>query len=413
MRKEMTKADARVLTRIQGTSSKHAASLLTAATLLACLLVVQGAWAFGINPCLRELQITSAGLLQAPVRGTNACALMNASFPSVHEHMAVASIHAYRGTSMWHGDPARKAHFNYLRDRWQSVQGREHDTFAIIRGTWWNDDPLMFTWGEGRDIADGILKLRAIVKTDQPKYEIDIKGRSVPANQHLTRQSHYGQLQHLHFMTGLDTDKSTAQERVAATTERALQWLAFAYAVATRQDNARATDPLTSEMETRLGLPSIALNLGVENPGNLKIRSLFARAGLPFEVRDRITPDVALGSMLHVLQDSFSPAHACRVEIKTANGMQAVLSDVYNYEEQDAKSHEKLDRYPAWLVEHIRQGKQRYGNDPVTVGAWLLDAVDRQLEWPTVERHLKATVFASVADAGEDRVIGSRCISLD
>lgn len=137
-------------------------------------------------------------------------------------------------------------------------------------------------------------------------------------------------------MTGLDPTKSLANERVDTTTLAALQWMAFAYEVATRQ--RKPTDKLAPEELRRLKIPSIAKNHCVQE-SSVAVRTLFTRTGPGWtdERRELATPDVALGSMLHVIQDSFSPSHTCRVK-KTVRGKPfAVLVDVKNYVAQTAK----------------------------------------------------------------------------
>jgi hypothetical protein len=116
--------------------------------------------------------------------------------------------------------------------------------------------------------------------------------------------------------------------------------------------------------------------------------------------------------MFHVLQDSFSPAHTCRVKANRHGSEFALLQDVYNYSEQpDKKKHASLDGFPNWLKQ-IAQGKgHKYANDPVEVGAWLIAAVDKKLEWSAVEAHLKDTVFASVSEAPSEQ--GLPCIDSD
>ena len=120
--------------------------------------------------------------------------------------------------------------------------------------------------------------------------------------------------------------------------------------------------------------------------------------------RKTLTPDVALGSMFHVLQDSFSPAHTCRVEVSRQGRVLAVLKDVYNYAEQpDKKQHASLDEYPNWLKQ-LAQGKgHKFENDPVEVGAWLIAALDKKMKWSEVETHLKETVFASASNAPSEQ----------
>ena len=166
-------------------------------------------------------------------------------------------------------------------------------------------------------------------------------------------------------------------------------------------------------MERQLKVPPVAKNLCLSNASNVKVRSLFTRQGPRtsgyLAYRNRITPDVALGSILHILQDSFSPAHTCRDAMLVDGQQVAVLRDVYNYNEQDHDEHAKRDEYPDWLLHHVRSGGHRYSNDPVVVGAWLLAAADARLSWEQVRQHLRSTVFNF--EAADPPVTGRRkCI---
>gem|GEM_PF-5649810 len=221
--------------------------------------------------------------------------------------------------------------------------------------------------------------------------------------------------QHLHFMTNLRYCDSTAEQRVTATTNLALSWLKFAYRVATGDPGFEPASPLSEAIEREAGLPSVALNHCVKDRRNVKIRTIFTLHDPSWtdDYRLAITPDVALGTMLHVIQDSFSPAHTCRVRKQTKDGMYAVLVDVENYNEQDKDSHGDLDNYPLWLVQQVRSGKHMFENDPINLGAWLIRAVGERLPWGQVEAHLRSTIFAS-DNSKKDTVecIGGRALAL-
>jgi hypothetical protein len=389
---------------------------LPAWLLAAALLVPGSAFASKLNPCLRVLEFTDGRLGQAAMRTRGLCGWR--PVPSqyklaVHEQMTVMSIDFYRdGHPRW--DPARKGSqtFEYVHDPQPWPKPGEttvHDTVALIYGTWWNDDPLMFSWGEGSDIAQGIWRLYKSIESDRPLYPGGVGtckkvAYFVPKDVQLTRQSHLGAMQYLHFMTDRATPSPDTEEarqvRVADTKERALKWMEFAYAIAI---GAHAPgDYLSPEEQRGLGMPSLAQNYCAEEQ-NIKYRTLFARASTDTAWRDRITPDVALGSMLHVMQDSFSPAHVCRVVESDGAQKRAVLKDVYNYGEQirvkggEAK-HGALDSYPEWLQELARGSPHRYDNDPVEVGRWLIEAVDHKLSWDEVRNHPEMTIFAEPAD---------------
>lgn len=389
---------------------------------LACVAMVAPAQSHTLSPCLRVLTMIGAGKepSQAPVRTWNRCGEMardpyyRIKFHAVHEHMTLASILVYRG-----GDGIRRRtdygwKYEYLRERpWQSKHGKSHETSYLMYGTWWNDDPLMLTWGQGWGFLAGSLDAIGASKNEKTSYDGGTENCQVPAAVHLGRASHRGHLQYLHFMTDLVRKDTTPQGRVASTTKNALRWMEFAYKVATGEVKPDAAIP--AEDIAALGLPSVAENHCMSEA---RVWTLFTRVGWPYQERTRIAPDVAIGSMLHVLQDSFSPAHTCRIK-RTADGGRtfAVLHDVYNYKEQNAGDHTKNDDYPSWLVGLLRQMSLRhanpselqheYQNDPVKVGAWLLDAVDRNARWEEVQTYLRTTAFR-ILEGEKDQ--GDRCI---
>jgi hypothetical protein len=369
---------------------------LTTLFLLALLAGPGAAWAFKINPCLRELTFEDGKLGQDAVRkNINICVNAPEKYrEAVHEHMTVLAIAKYRGEPRWQPDSSSLQHYDYTDPVWWTAArtSQTHLTSALVYGTWWNDDPLMYTWGQGWDIIEGFQKLKKLSDPTIPTYPGGTRNCALAADMHLGWHSHYGRLQHLHFMTGMVESNSTADERVRSTTDKALKWIEFAYAVATKQLAADA--PLLIDQQLSVELPAVAANHCVHG-ANVKIRTLFSRLGMQRTHRDAIAPDVALGTILHIIQDSFSPAHTCRVARPDGSESKALLEDVYNYNEQSKGNHSQNDLYPAWLHRYAATGIHTYSNDPIVVGAWLISAVDNRLRWEEVESHLKSTVFAT------------------
>lgn len=371
-------------------------------------LAAPAAYAFKLNPCLRTLTYTDGQLGQDGMRARNLCPLAPEQFRlAVHEHMTSFAIDEYLETQRWE-ENQHTQRFEYMRAKpWsKDLNSPQHLTSALIFGTWWNDDPLMYTWGQGADFINGLKHLHRALEKNRDVYEGGRTGCSVPAKFHLTRWSHFGEMQHLHFMTNLESKSSTPEQRLADTVKKAKKWIFFSYQVATQEIKADA--PLTVQMEKEIGLPPISENHCISKPSNVKVRTLFARLGLNNPYRIKITPDVALGSILHIVQDSFSPAHTCRVEISTGAGVLAGLQDVSNYQEQIAEEHAALDKYPEWLAAYAKNRKHSYVNDPIAVGAWLISAVDKGLPWAEVEGYLDSKLFATIKVVPPSR--SSNCI---
>lgn len=358
--------------------------------------------AFQINTCLRDLTYVN-GLLGQNAHGNRLSLCPSAPqryrYGAVHEHMTSFSVSKYRKTQHWLAEPDRPGVFRYLVEpRWSNGSDRTHRTRDIIFGTWWNDDPLMLMWGQGWDLINGMRSMEKFFER-ATRYPGSLKNLTVDKKQSLGWHTHFGRLQHLHFMTDLPMSSEFREKRLKSTTDRALQWMQFAFKVAKQSDGFRPADPLDPVTVDELELPSLALNFGVKE-SNVKVRTLFARSGVAG--RDARTADVALGSMLHILQDSFSPAHTCRVLGTIEGKPAAILRDVYNYDGQDQKNHKELDGFPGWLRHYAKTGEHEYANDPIAVGAWVIYAVDRGLSWDKVEEHLRATIFKTVAPSNEE-----------
>lgn len=400
----------------------------------ACALSSSTGMAFEINPCLRVLVYSSNYLDQAPIRAWNQCkkADLVAGFANgkyskgtVHEHMTNFAIDEYRGADFEgflvrnkraDDSKPRQLIFEYMKDpEWnRPPSSHPHKTLAIIYGSWWNDDPLMYTWGESKDFRDGLWNLSGQFKPESKKYAGGREGCEVEGKNHVGWNSHYGNLQYLHFMSSQMPGDASDEAQLEETTRLALVWIRFAYDVAT--GDTPVDSPLTPQIEASLGLPSIALNQCVEQK-NVKIRTLFARSGVPLDERNKRTHDVALGSIFHIFQDSFSPAHTCRKEEVVEGSHYAVLTQAYNYRVQakdkhGGDEHSFNDKYPGWLLTYARNGDHVYSNDPIAVGAWMLSAVDAETPWNTVEKHLRETIFRTQSAGVNDQspCIGKRAL---
>lgn len=371
-------------------------------------------WGFEINPCQRVLVYNTYYLDSEVIRFWNLCrhadlisGVKNGKYlkGTVHEHMTNFAIDEYRGSGFLFSKPERPARdtskllrFNFMAEKqWaKSPATAKHKTFAIIYGSWWNDDPLMYTWGQGRDFKNGLFSLGSQFDAGSKKYAGGVKDCWLEAKDHLGWNSHFGKLQYLHFMSSQGA-AVTEEARLDETTRLALVWIKFAYHVAVGA--IPADTPLTRQTEEGLGLPSVALNYCLGNAANAKVRTLFARVDMQDEKeRNERTPDVALGSIFHILQDSFSPAHTCRQEQVVEGQHFAVLTKVYNFNDQvnelhGERAHQVNDKYPGWLLTYARNAEHVYGNDPIAVGAWLIRAVDAKTPWGEVESHLRQTIF--------------------
>lgn len=397
--------------------------LLCQLALLLFVLAPSTSWAFKISPCLRVLTYSPGTMGQEPINWYNKCH----HFPektglAVHEHLTSFAIDEYKGYGFITTAQARvesrrllKQELRYRDSKkqpdWQvGNSSRYHSSSDLIYGSWWNDDPLMLLWGDGTDLFNSSVTFAGFFSDDiKARYPGGRPQCTVARDNSLEWNSHFGRLQHLHFMSDAagNIDPTHALDE---TLGKALQWIEFAYSVATLETSS--SNALTPADEARLHLPSIGDNFCLDDNKNTTIRTLFARVGMHDQRRTKMVPDVALGSILHILQDSFSAAHTCRITENVGTKQYAVLTDAYNYQDQvkephGEEHHAKLDVYPTWLGDYSRTGVHTYENDPIRVGAWLLKAVDAGTPWPQVKEHLLDTVFKK---ASGPRVVGVKCI---
>ncbi|MBD9502189.1 hypothetical protein IB256_15480 [Pseudomonas sp. PDM17] len=299
--------------------------------------------------------------------------------------------------------------YNFIQSaNWQhDEKGRVHTAKGLIYGSWWNDDPLMYMQGQGSDFGMGAYYLRKI-KGDSQSYRGGVRKCDVPARQSLFWNTHKGTLQHLHFMTVMPR-KTPPTEALSDTTGRALEWIEFAYSVASMKRDPDSQFP--PDEQARLWIPPLKENYCLRDPYNAKVKTLFTRAGS--DHRNELTPDMALGSILHIIQDSFSPSHTCRVAQLVDGKKMALLNNVYNYKNQlvddgGSTQHEEKDEYPVWLFAYYFSGNNTYANDPIIEGKWIIDAADHGTDWSIVKQHLKDKVFKTVDHPSEDANV--KCI---
>lgn len=179
-------------------------------------------------------------------------------------------------------------------------------------------------------------------------------------------RSHFGDMQFMHAMAGRG-------ETLAHARERLLLWAQFTYQVA---GGEIATEPLIG------ALPVFASILGgfetVTVAEFFEIRSGTA----PAHIRR-----IALGALLHTLQDSFAGGHAERElsgAAHTAAGVATpperfgAISAMRDFTCQSDEKHGAAGRaaHYAWFGAATHEQ-----NSPVTLGAQLIDLLERKVKW--------------------------------
>lgn len=217
----------------------------------------------------------------------------------------------------------------------------DKDTWAYIRGVYWNDDPgcLLFT----DNMTRGTDNFEAVPLSYVRQMERDLNDPKKRNN--LLGQSHYGTLSPIHAMA---PDVSWTPARIL---DLIRSWLLFEVKIARGSISASYTvrpsgNPLLSPIEKELWEANGRRAQSVE--------SLFCATGAAFvnELQNR-----AIGSILHTIQDSYSRSHLQR-EGDTNTGR---IIRFYTYNGQDKVCHTKHDASPSAVT-----------SDPAT---WTLSKV--------------------------------------
>ena len=289
----------------------------------------------------------------------------------VHEKMTVASINL----SQVH---KRSFRLNY--------------DDAYIHGAFWNDDPLEMLcpscsawnllkfdkrWGIQFGLRFNAAKKRAQGDKNTPPYFFS-------GSDGLLERSHFGDLQFWHGMATRDGEK--AKETQA----RILDWAEFTYTVATG-----ALDQRTKISEIRdIPISISAVRDLLSADPNLKNKSIEEL----FRGRE-MARQVAIGSLLHMIQDSYAPGHADRVvmDYKDKSGKivfsRGAIKSFHSYINQDGDKHAADDKWPDGLEAPVLVAN----DNPISVGAQLLVLVYQNngsgAPWPEVKKYLEDVVF--------------------
>jgi len=260
----------------------------------------------------------------------------------------------------------------------------------ILAGVRWNDDPpFQLQAGEGQHTS--CKATETIRFTTQPIcwYQLfkaasrkAASGDIPDAYNHapLLARSHFGDLQFLHAMASQDG------EAAAETQRRVMMWAEFAWKVALGE----------YALDTPLADVDVAGFDDFFGKSGWTVQDLFT-VGNP-ALRPHIT-EVAFGSILHTVEDSFAKGHAQREQNAAAAACPALrqlpaparIVEFHSYSHQDSHKHAGFDTHAAFEQESLADKP-----DVVLVGKPLRDFFQRRASWDTVKPYLEC-VFA-VAD---------------
>ena len=259
----------------------------------------------------------------------------------------------------------------------------------ILGGVRWNDDPpFQLQPGEGRHTS--CKTAETIRFTTQPLcwYQLfkaarlqTASGHPPAANNHapLLARSHFGDLQFLHAMASEDG------ETAAETQKRIMMWAEFAWKVAIGEYG----------LDTSLQQVDVAGFQDFFGNSGWAVQDLFT-VGNP-ALRQHIT-DVAFGSILHTVEDSFAKGHVAREPAASGGNCggttdlraPARIVEFHSYGNQDEQKHAQYDTREAF------QQESRADNpNVVAVGRPLRGLYEHKASWETVEPYF-ACIFAAV-----------------
>jgi hypothetical protein len=256
--------------------------------------------------------------------------------------------------------------------------------FEYTRGVIFNDDPegLLFdnnekenhNWSSGAEWYDHF-------KGGEKKAK---KNETIGVNNNLTERSHYGDLQFLHGMAG-------DGELASITKDKIMMWAEFCYKVAISQipDSTKIKD---------VPVPGIPQLFPSNNLKDITIRQFFhVNASGSTEQR-------AIGSLLHMVQDSFAEGHVEREDL--GNNKKGDVVSFHSYTHQDHKKHGEKDAFHDGKTIRDKIHNIPGGDDAVINGAVLLLYFKDKDPWESVKFYLDNYIFKlkdpnKAADSGK------------
>lgn len=258
-----------------------------------------------------------------------------------------------------------------------------HAPAAVLAGVRWNDDPpFRISSGEGRRTTCKVTQtIRfqtqpscwALLFRDAEKRAANGASFTADNNAALLYRTHFGDLQFLHAMASRDA------EAAAETRSAMLDWVQFNWRIISGEYT------LETELSS-VPIPAVKAALGKTA---WTVQDLYT-LGSP-RLRREIE-SVALGSILHMLEDSFAEGHVeratprssqtCTLRGQTSPAPGAIL-EFHSYAKQDHSLHGVSDSRGA-LQEHLLDTP-----DVVEIGRELRKAFEARLEWGAVNGYFE------------------------
>lgn len=228
----------------------------------------------------------------------------------------------------------------------------------FIRGVFWNDDPCASLFSNKRDLSAsfGIAWYWDFRKADKEADPKRFKGLSCK----LEGRSHFGDLQFFHGMANADGLPASD------TLERMIAWAKISYAVAVGE--SAAAMQLTT-------LPAPFNSLGATP------RALFVAPN------DALVPERAIGSFVHVIQDSYARGHTRRTLLP--GGRFGAIEQFHSYAHQNHDKHKADDMWQSGGDDIDKIKAAKGGLEALEASTRVLDFYRRKTDWSEVEQYLR------------------------
>jgi hypothetical protein len=235
---------------------------------------------------------------------------------------------------------------------------------SLIRGVWWNDDPEQDLY-KARQLRWFTHMTDAKQRAKSSKYNIGYK-------YYLVYRSHYGDMQFLHSMA------SKEGETADTTKNNMFKWLEFVYNISI--GNITRNQKF-SEVDLKISKEYFPNKQDWEIDWELQPRYRLKNEKLDFKLH-------ALGSFLHIIQDSYSAAHTSRNYKKTNTCPKGTLESFNSYTYQDSSEHKKADTMDAFNSVDFND------SGPIETSAEIMWLVSENADWrDKVIPYLEKNVF--------------------
>jgi hypothetical protein len=263
---------------------------------------------------------------------------------------------------------------------------------AVIDGARWNDNPPFmvkekFILPDGKEIKSTCVNetIKLPRKSDCWGDVFRASNETVPRKYFTNRsgvmlnRSHFGDMQFLHSMA------SRAGDRAQETKLAIMMWAEFAYKVA------------IGKIEGRTMLKDVPIDdfRKLFSGQEATVENLFLMGDRTY--RGSSLKNFAFGTLLHMVQDSFSESHVSRdlstqgalCNCKFTNSSPAKIEKFLVYSAQDSHKHKAEDGYGA-----LRYDAKEYTPNVIDVGITLRRLYDEDnSEWDVVKQYLDECVY--------------------